>query len=240
MSARSVFDTGRVPRNRWLLCDADDTLWENNIYFEQAIDEFVAFVGHPTLSPAEVRAELDAVEERNIRLNGYGTANFARNLVECFGRLRDRSASECERRRLVAMTDRIRHSPMRLVPGVRETLEALVERYWLGLVTKGQIDEQRDKVRRSGLEHLFDYVKYTREKDAECYRAVIRDIGADPSETWMIGNSPKSDINPALETGLGAVLVPHRNTWSLEQQEIRESHGRFRRVRRFSDLTSIF
>ena len=42
----------------------------------------------------------------------------------------------------------------------------------------------------------------------------------DPARTWMIGNSPKSDINPALEAGLNAVFVPHAHTWALENQDI--------------------
>ena len=225
---------------RWLLCDADDTLWENNIYFEEAIEEFVAYVDHPVLSPAQVREVLDRIEVRNIKLNGYGTDNFARNLVECFEGFRGRRASTRERRRLFGLTDRIRNSPIRLIPGVTETLEVLGERYRLGLVTKGQPDEQRSKVRRSGLEHRFDYFMFSREKDAQCYRTVTEAIGADPASTWMIGNSPRSDINPALEAGLGAVLVPNRNTWSLEEQEVPETHDRFRRVRRFSDLALIF
>jgi len=69
---------------------------------------------------------------------------------------------------------------------------------------------------------------------------LVRQIGADPATTWMIGNSPKSDINPALEAGLGAVLVPNPSTWSLEIQAVPESHERFRTVERFADLTVLF
>ena len=42
-----------------LIIDADDTLWENNIYFEDAFDHFVAFLGHPTLTAADIREELN-------------------------------------------------------------------------------------------------------------------------------------------------------------------------------------
>ncbi len=237
---RDVSDTGQMKRPRWLLCDADDTLWENNVYFEGAIAEFILYVDHPELPPAEVRRELDRIEARNIKLNGYGTDNFARNLVECYERFRGRGASVDERGRLIGMTDQIRNSPIELIPGVRDTLNELGRRYRLGLVTKGQADEQRSKLLRSGLQDRFDYFKTVPEKDVECYRMVIRETGADPASTWMIGNSPKSDINPALQAGLGAVLVPSENTWSLEMQSIPESHERFRLVQRFSDLTGIF
>lgn len=224
----------------WLLCDADDTLWENNIYFEEAIREFIELVDHPVLSPAEVRRSLDRVELHNIKLRGYGTANFGLNLAECFEGLRGRPADAVERRRLQGMADQVLHAPVTPIPGVPETLAELDRRYRLGLVTKGDKTEQRSKLGRSGLASAFEYVATVPEKDTECYQTVVMELGADPDRTWMIGNSPKSDINPALEAGLGAVLVRNDNTWRLEMQALPVGHERYRAVRRFSDLTSIF
>jgi putative hydrolase of the HAD superfamily len=70
-----------------LLIDADDTLWENNIYFERAFDDFIDFLDHSQLGPTEVRAILDEIELANIKVHGYGAQNFARNLCECYERL---------------------------------------------------------------------------------------------------------------------------------------------------------
>ena len=233
-------DTGSMDRADWLLCDADDTLWENNIFFEEAIREFVEYADHPSMSAAEVRENLDTVEARNIKLHGYGAKNFARNLLECYEGLRGRPPTDDERRRLAGMTDRIVNAPVEPISGVPETLAKLRRRYRLGLVTKGDYAEQRSKLDRSGLARAFEYVANVPEKDAECYRTVVREVGADARRTWMIGNSPKSDINPALEAGLGAVLVRNENTWRLEMQAVPVGHKRFRLVDRFSDLASIF
>ena len=52
------------------------------------------------------------------------------------------------------------------------------------------------------------------------YRADRREVRLARDTTWMIGNSPKSDINPALAAGLNAVFVPHGNTWILEHEEV--------------------
>ncbi len=224
----------------WLLCDADDTLWENNVYFEQAIEEFIDYVDHPVLSPSAVRERLDRVESRNIKLHGYGVKNFARNLKECYETLKERPAREDEISRLRGMVRRIVEGAVEPIPGVLETLRELAGRYRLGLVTKGDYDEQHAKLERSGLQEWFVYVANVPEKDVGCYQSVVGTIEADPSRTWMIGNSPKSDINPALEAGLGAVLVRNDNTWRLEMQDIPEGHERFRSVDRFCDLTSIF
>lgn len=229
-----------MARDQWLLCDADDTLWENNIFFEEAIRDFVAYVDHPVLGAAQVRERLDQVESRNIRLRGYGTANFGLSLLECLEELRGRSASAGERRHLQALTDTVFNAPMRLLPGVPETLAELRSRYRLGLVTKGNEEEQRSKLDQSGLASAFEHMVTVPEKDTACYRAVIKDVGADADSTWMIGNSPKSDINPALRAGLGAVLVPNDHTWRLEMQALPVGHERFCLVKQFSELTSLF
>ena len=224
----------------WLLLDADDTLWENNIFFEETIEEFIAFVDHSELSPAEVREALDQVEARNIKKNGYGSENFTNNLIECFENLRERPATADERIRLHAMTDRIRKHPIRLMPDVLETLAELGDRHHLALVSKGDRAEQIDKLDRSGLKKCFEHYYVVHEKDASRYRSIVREIGIDADQAWMIGNSPKSDIHPALEAGLGAVFVPHPSTWSLEVRPLPEPSDRFRVVERFRDLASIF
>lgn len=235
-----MLDTGSVASVPWLICDADDTLWENNVYFEQAISEFIGYLDHPRLSPAAVRRRLDEIESRNIKLRGYGTKNFARNLVECFETLGGRPASEAQRRRIVGMTDRISSGEIELLPGVAKTLAELRRRHRLALLTKGDPEEQRSKLERSGLSGFFKPAATVPEKDVECYRTLVKQIDADPAATWMIGNSPKSDINPALEAGLGAVLVPNASTWSLEVQAVPEFHERFRKVERFADLATLF
>ena len=233
-------DTELMDAPLWLLLDADDTLWENNIFFEQTIDEFIAYVDHSELNPAEVREALDQVESRNIKKNGYGSENFTNNLVECFETLRERPATADERLRLHGMTDRIRKHPIRLMPDVLETLAELGDRHHLALVSKGDRAEQIDKLDRSGLKQCFEHYYVVHEKDASRYRSIVREIGIDAGHAWMIGNSPKSDIHPALEAGLGAVFVPHESTWSLEVRPLPEPSDRFRVVERFRDLASIF
>ena len=235
-----VVDTELMHEPLWLLIDADDTLWENNVFFEEAIDEFIAYVDHGELSPAAVRNELDRVEIRNIERNGYGSKNFTNNLIECYEHLRGRPATQDELARLRGMTESIHNHPICLMPGVLETLAELGERHRLALVSKGDRAEQIGKLDRSGLRDCFECCYVVREKDAARYRSIVDEIGIDPSEAWMVGNSPKSDIYPALEAGLGAVFIPHQSTWGLEVRPLPEPCERFRTAKCFRDLASIF
>ncbi len=225
----------------FLIIDADDTLWENNIYFERAFDEFVEFLSHSCMTAREVRDVLDEIEEANARIHGYGSLNFARNLRQCYEHLAEREVREEDLRLVMGFAERILECPMEVIEGVPETLEYLSLRHDLTLFTKGHAEEQKLKIERSGLGGFFRHTAIVKEKDPAAYRRLVEARGMDPRRTWMVGNSPKSDINPALEAGLNAAYVPHAHTWVLEKQDVRDpGDGRLLVLEKFSELRKYF
>jgi putative hydrolase of the HAD superfamily len=210
----------RFPAGQTLLIDADDTLWENNIYFERAIAAFIGFLDHREYSPAEVRQTLNAVERETILAHGYGLSSFTRSLVDCFERLSTEPVTEDKRERVRSLARAIAEQEIELLPGVEQTLTDLASRHHLILMTKGNHAEQADKLARSGLAGYFSAVEIAAEKDPVTYRAVIAKHELAPHTSWMIGNSPRSDINPALAAGLHAVFLFHKDTWVLEHAEV--------------------
>jgi putative hydrolase of the HAD superfamily len=206
----------RFPQGQTLLIDADDTLWENNIYFERAIAAFISFLNHHEYSPAEVRQTLNAVERETILTHGYGLSSFTRSLVDCFERLSPAPVTEEKRECIRGFARSIAEQEIELLPGVAETLAELAGRHHLILMTKGNHAEQADKLARSGLAPHFAAVEIVAEKDPQAYSNVIDRQNIAARSAWMIGNSPKSDINPALAAGMHAVFLFHRETWVLE------------------------
>ncbi|MGP8174799.1 MAG: HAD family hydrolase [Terracidiphilus sp.] len=206
----------QFPPGQTLLIDADDTLWENNIYFERAIAAFISYLNHYEYTPAEVRQALNAVERETILAHGYGLSSFTRSLVTCFERLSPAPVTEEKVQRILSFARSIAEQEIELLPGVAETLAELASRHRLILMTKGNHAEQADKLTRSGLSELFASVEIVAEKDPPTYREVIHRHELTPHTSWMIGNSPKSDINPALAAGLHAVFLFHKDTWVLE------------------------
>ena len=229
-----------MPSAQTLIIDGDDTLWENNIYFEQVIEDFIDFLGHSTLDREQVRRVLDEVERLNTRVHGYGSAAFARNLRETYERLAERDVDQPALDHVMGLTRRITHVELQLLAGVTDTLTYLSERHRLLLFTKGEVEEQRLKVQRSGLEPYFEKVVIAREKDEPSYSELIRENRVDARQAWMIGNSPRSDIQPALAAGLGAVYIPHAHTWRLEQADLPAGNGRFLLLESFSQLRDHF
>jgi putative hydrolase of the HAD superfamily len=199
-----------------LLFDADDTLWENNIYYEQAIHKFIAFLNHSRLTHEEVRAKVDEIERRG----GYGTIVFTGNLVEAYQALAEKEILEADLAQVRQMGEAIRSHPLQLMDGVVETLEYLSPRHELYLLTKGDPQEQQLKVDKSGIQAYFREVFIVPEKNAAAYQNILAIKALDAERTWMIGNSPRSDINPALAAGINAVFIPHPHTWTLEHEEV--------------------
>jgi putative hydrolase of the HAD superfamily len=211
------------PMSQTLLIDADDTLWENNIYFERAIANFISFLNHKEYSPTQVRAVIDDVERDCIISHGYGLHSFAHALAKTFERLSVEPITPSLHDSIIAITRTIAEHPIEIRQGVPETLDYLAGRHHLILMTKGAPAEQSGKVERSGLKKYFSKIEIVAEKDPLTYRSVVAKHNLSEDVTWMVGNSPKSDINPALAAGLNAVLVPHDNTWVLEHEEVAQA-----------------
>jgi putative hydrolase of the HAD superfamily len=210
----------QFPSGQTLLIDADDTLWENNVYFERAIAAFISYLNHQTHAPEQVRQVLNAVERETILAHGYGLTSFSRSLVACYDRLSPGPVTEENRERLRGFAQSISSHEIELLPCVKETLAELAGRHRMILMTKGNHAEQADKFARSGLQPFFSAVEIVAEKDPAAYQQVIARHELAPHTSWMIGNSPKSDINPALAAGLHAVHLFHKDTWVLEHAEL--------------------
>lgn len=228
-----------TPRSsQTLIFDADDTLWECNKYFEQAIHRFIEFLRAEHLSPAGIREVLDSFE----RKNGYGAVAFAKSLVDTYRELATENNPGDE-----AMIERLGLSildeHMETIEGVAETLSLLKSHHTLYLFTKGDQDEQQLKISRSPLAGEFSAHIIEPDKTPQTYADIVTTYEVDPSQTWMIGNSLRSDIKPALETGINAVYIPNPHTWHMEHQDFDHDDswpGTWLKLNTFADLTIEF
>jgi putative hydrolase of the HAD superfamily len=232
----------KIHQSQTLLIDADDTLWENNVYFERAIVRFISFLNHHEFSPEQVREVLNDVERESIVTHGYGLHSFSHSLVATFERLNARPVTPELHAQITGFAHTIYDHPIEFLPDVPQTLEYLSKRHRLILVTKGALAEQSGKIERSGLKGHFGATEIVAEKNAETYHAVVVKHELSRDSTWMIGNSPKSDINPALAAGLHAVFVPHGDTWILEHEEVNAAPAgqQLLIVGRFTELREHF
>jgi putative hydrolase of the HAD superfamily len=222
--------------NRTLLIDADDTLWENNIYFERVTTAFLEQLAARGVPKPRAEELLWQTEQRNVKITGYGSKAFCASLHEVA-----RALDFADLEPWIQEQEKwIFHYPIELMPGVRETLPRLFAGNQTILVTKGRVEEQTGKLERSGLAGFFHAIEIVFEKNVETYRDIVKKHHLNPSTTWMIGNSPRSDINPAKAAGLRTVFIPYHTTWQHEIEEISTDGPETLVLENFGELAEQF
>lgn len=208
-------------REQVVLIDADDTLWENNIYFEQVRTQYLDWMKDLGCDVEQVSRTIDLIERKNVRLNGYGGENFVESLKETYLCFRAHAGhAESEIITIDEMASQVRCHPIQLLEGVAESLGILSRRHQTILLTKGNPEEQTRKIETSGLAGYFKAIEIVKEKDVDSFRELIARRQLPKRDTCMVGNSPKSDINPAVAAGIRAFYIPHARTWEMEREEL--------------------
>lgn len=223
-----------------LIFDADDTLWESNRLFNVATEQFIDWMTRFGVDPDHVLGVFNEVEKLNTPRLGSGLRAFRRTLYDTFQRVMGRDPDGDEMQAISSLTSPILSSKRRLMPGATETLADLASRHDILLLTKGSPDEQEPKIDASGIASWFRRIFIVADKTPATYRQVVREAGITPARTWMIGNSPRSDIIPALEAGLGAIYIPNADTWTLELEALPHDDQRLIHLDKLTELVDYF
>jgi len=232
--------TGPRFTDQTLVFDADDTLWENNVLFERVVEDFTDWLAHPSLDRRQVRAILDEIEAANTVVHGVGAEAFLRNLGQAFELLSDRPRTAADEARIRSLATALLDHEIVLMPEVADTLTALATRHRVLLLTRGAESEQQRKIDASGLAEIFESTHIVAHKVPETYRQLAADKNLDIGRSWMIGNSPRSDILPARAVGMRAVYIPNPDTWSLELTELDSRDDGVVTLSRFAELVTLF
>lgn len=196
--------------------DADDTLWHNEPLYTSTREQFRALLSR--YEPAGILDDrLYEVELRNLQHFGYGVKGFVLSMIETAIELTDGRLESGDVRTIIEWGRQMLSSPVELLDGVREAVEALARDYPIILVTKGDLLHQESKLARSGLGQYFTGIEIVSEKDAHVYLRVMKRYTIAPERFVMVGNSLRSDILPAIEAGAHAVYVPYEICWVHEQ-----------------------
>lgn len=215
--------------------DADDTLWQNERFFRLTHDRFATLLADYA-APDHLMARLTAAERRNLGHYGFGIKGFTLSMIETAIEVTEARVPAAVIADLVAAGREMLEHPIELLPGARETVEALSGRYRVLLITKGDLLDQERKLAQSGLGDLFDGVEIVSHKTAESYAEIFARHGEGADRAMMVGNSLRSDVVPMLEAGGWGVHVPHELTWEFEAAEEPTDAPRYLRLARLAEL----
>lgn len=218
--------------------DADDTLWENEQFFQGTQAIFLELLADHA-APDHLAARLEAAERRNLGRYGFGIKGFVLSMIETAIEVTgERVPARVIRQILEAGQEMLAH-PVHLIDGVEAAIEALAADYRLVLITKGDLLDQERKLAQSGLGERFDAVEIVSDKTCATYSSAFTRHGTGPEQGLMVGNSLKSDVIPALEAGAWGVHVPHDLTWSFEHAEAPLTAARFRQIAGLAELPDL-
>lgn len=219
--------------------DADDTLWSNEPFFQEVEKEYIELVKAYS-TPDQTSAALFQTEISNLKTLGYGAKAFTISMVETAIRISDQKISASDILTIINLGESLLQMPIQLLPGVRETLQALKEmgRYKLVVATKGDLLDQENKLERSGLSPYFDHIEVMSDKTEKEYSRMLNILQVAPTEFMMIGNSLKSDIQPVLSLGGYGVHIPFEVMWQHEVVDT-FTHDHLKQVKRFDELLEL-
>ena len=218
---------------RVIAFDADDTLWDCQSHFEAVEKHFYSLIQPYCDDPAK---ELYITESGNMADLGYGCKAFTISIIETALRVGGSHLSADELSELLAHSKSLLHLPATPLPEVEETLQRLqAYPYRMVVFTKGELQDQENKLHRSKLGRYFSHVEITSNKTETEFQQLCQHLDILPSELLMVGNSLKSDIAPALNIGASAIHIPFHVTWQLEHFEDIE-HERLIKITHFNEI----
>ncbi len=218
--------------------DADDTLWQNEQFFQLSKESFTALLADHG-DTHHVASRLLEAEQRNLKLYGFGAKGFTLSMIETALEVTDGTVPQAMIGKILALGRAMLDYPIETLPHVHETLEALAGKYRIILITKGDLFDQERKLAQSGLGDFFDAVEIVSDKKPAVYERVFTRHADGPARAMMIGNSLKSDVIPALDAGAWGVHVPHELVWELDHADAPESHPRFRLIETLKALPDL-
>jgi putative hydrolase of the HAD superfamily len=215
--------------------DADDTLWHNEHYFQEAEHKFCALL-EDFLPQHTLQRELLQTEINHISLYGYGVKAFMLSMIETAIRVTDRNIKMEVIEKIIAIGQDLLNKPVDIMDGVRDVLKSLKPKYKLVMATKGDLLDQERKLKKSGLAEYFHHIEIMSEKKEPDFEKLIKHMDIKPNELMMIGNSIKSDILPILNLGGHGIHIPYHVTWAHEKVDAAVEHINFRQVEKISDI----
>lgn len=226
MEHRYEHDASRIiAGSELLIFDADDTLWESSLYFRRAEEDFIALMESLGCDPDKTREEIQRKDVERLSITGYGARPYI-NTLTCIMKDRFSSPSPYMTESLDYISRSLLHHPLVLLPHVLHTLNTLNKMGKSMLVyTMGEEDHQRDKFSRSGIAEFFSGITVVPVKNEASMKRLLAKHRVEPSLACMIGNSPRSDINPALRCGVNAIHLLRNNTWEAELEDFIHPHS---------------
>ncbi|NTW45321.1 MAG: HAD family hydrolase [Anaerolineaceae bacterium] len=200
----------------WIAFDADDTLWENEIYYQKAQDVLQDLL-KDYCSPELVNKTLLETEIMNVPSYGYGIKSFGLSMIETALLLSDKKIDGDKIQSILEIIKEMINTPIALLPDVFDVMRSLSKNFRLMVITKGDLLDQERKFINSQLSPFVEDFEVVNKKEMDTYRSILSRLQIPVQEFMMVGNSLRSDVLPVAAIGGIGVLIHHHLTWEHEK-----------------------
>ena len=224
--------------NKIIAFDADDTLWHNEPYFDEAQERFCALF-QDFASSQEILGLILNHQVKNLPLYGFGIKAFTLSMIETALQLTQNNITGTGIEKVIAIGKDLLQKPVELLPNVEEVLQELQGQYKLVVATKGDLKDQHRKLHDSNLGKYFHHIEVLSDKTELDYTKMLARLDCQPEDFVMIGNSLKSDVLPILNIGGIGIHIPYHTTWEYEKIDFEIEHENFIALTNINEVIGI-
>ncbi|GAB3713740.1 HAD family hydrolase [Flavobacterium koreense] len=218
--------------------DADDTLWHNEPYFDEAQAKFCELFADYA-SKQEILQLILSHQVKNLPLYGFGIKAFTLSMIDSALELTNDQISGQGIKKIIAIGRDLLQKPVELLPEVEDVLQQLKGKYKLVVATKGDLKDQHRKLHDSGIGHYFHHIEVMSDKKELDYEKMLGRLDTKPEDFIMIGNSLKSDVLPVLNIGGHGYHIAYHTTWEYEKIDFEIEHDNFKSLEKISDVLPL-
>ena len=218
--------------------DADDTLWHNEPYFDEAQERFCQLF-QDFASSQEILGLILNHQVKNLPLYGFGIKAFTLSMIETALQLTHNKISGKGIEQIITIGKDLLQKPVELLPNVENVLKKLHGKYKLVVATKGDLKDQHRKLHDSGIGHYFHHIEVLSDKTELDYQKMFNRLECQAEDILMIGNSLKSDVLPILNIGGYGVNVPYHTTWEYEKIDFEIVHENFLALSNVKEVLTV-
>ena len=169
----------------------------------------------------EALAKLDEIDIKNIHQHGFRKERYPYSLGKTYEYFSQKNGKEINpevKKKIEELGWQVFRQVPELVDDVYQTLDILSQKYFLILATLGDTQVQEKKLELTGLKKYFSAIYVLRYKSVEEYQNILTEHNLNKKDTWIVGNSVRSDLNPGLKLGINCILIPYLS-WKFEEEE---------------------
>ncbi|GAB6930193.1 HAD family hydrolase [Paenibacillus sp. JCM 10914] len=214
-----------------IIFDMDDTLIHCNKYFDLILGDYLEwmtkwFQAYEVTTEA-IRTKQAEIDVAGVHKLGFASANFPQSLIDTyhyFSSTYGRAQSALEEQQVYALGLSVYEQEIEAYPGMVETLAQLQSGgHHLHLYTGGESSIQERKIEQMKLAGFFEDRIYIRQhKDIEALEEILTLGSFNRTDTWMIGNSLRTDVVPALQAGINSIYIKQQREWHYNLVELKE------------------